>query len=263
MNINQTIPVFIPVNDEPNAYLSRLQEHIIPEILSTKGELNWGRLICTWREKQESGEIITHTYAACIDGKEGDIYLDCRPRKIFAKCLAHLFMRPFFTLIKTAYHISLYPLFKELTKAYHSTQPKEEKIKNIFKALTDIVLTPLYGLALTVATLGVLFFGIIDTEHLYEGRKILGKIEQLSNRDQAHTSWTLAECFQPYPLEILEYYGQKNFSHDTLYQELDPIDRQLANLARAHIRHKKRVFDLFSCSKLKPHTLYQSPILEF
>lgn len=263
-------PTFSNIQDLPDQqasslYTDQLQQHILPEELSPSGELNWGRLICTWHEKKEDHQIITHTYAACIDGKDGGIYLDCRPRKIFAKCLVHLFTRPIFTIIKTAYHLSLYPIFNEIVKSYHSNLPKQEKFKNLVKASADILLTPLYGVALTVCTLAVLIVGTFNPQNLYEGRKILGKIEQASNWGQIHTFWTLAKCFQPTPLENLNYYGQRDFSHDTVYQDQtdNSLDRQLTNFARAHIVHKRKVFDLFACKKLSPDTLYQSPILEF
>ena len=178
MNVDQHFPISkIIVPEEPSSsYVSQLQQYILPEYLSSTGELNWGRLICTWHEKKDSNQIVTHTYAACIDGKEAGIYLDCLPGKIFVKCLVHLFARPLFTLVKTIYQLSLYPIFQEIAKAYHSIQSKHEKFKQVFKAFADLLLTPVYGVILTVATIGVLIFGLFSIENLYEGRKLLGKI---------------------------------------------------------------------------------------
>ncbi|HEV8052163.1 MAG TPA: hypothetical protein VGP47_06695 [Parachlamydiaceae bacterium] len=264
MNIVQTLPIH-PTNfqEEHGTFISQLQQHILPEFTSAAGELNWGRLICTWHQKKESGRIVTHTYASCIDGYEGSIYLDCRPRKILAKCFVHLFTRPFHAIAKAVYHLSLYPIFKEIAKFNHPDCSKEEKIKNIFKAVVDIVLTPLYGIVLTVVTVAILIIGPFSVEYLYEGRKLLGKIELASNWGNAHTFWTLAPCFQPYPLEILWQYGELEFDKDTVYPDQSPLEKQLANFARAHIRYNIKHFDIFSCSKMPENLTYQSPILEF
>lgn len=269
MNVIQTIPTTqIALPEESSSYIFELQQYILPETpLSPAGELNWGRLICTWHEKRQKNHVVTHTYAACIDGKEGGIYLDCSPRVIFTKCVGHLFARPLFTIVKTIYQLSLYPIFNEIAKAYHSVQSKHEKIKNIFKSITDILLTPIYGVILTVATVAVLIIGPFAPGNFYEGRKFLGKIEQASNWGQIHTSWTLAKCFQPLPLDVLEVYAERDFSHDTAYQQEGSeekilIERQLANFARARIRHKKKNLDVLSCSKLPPAAVYQSPVMK-
>lgn len=258
MNVSQALPDSPIQMEDPLSYIDQLQQHILPEVVSQEGELNWGRLICIWREKQENGSLLIHTYAACIDGKDGSLYLDCRPRKILAKCLAHLLVRPLHTIIKTIYHLSLYPILHEIAKSYLSDKTKQEKM-NVFKVVADIVRTPLYGLVLTITTLAVLIAGAFAPENLYDGRRLLGKIEQSSNWGQRHTFWTLAKCFQAYPLETLEHYGEKDFSCDTFYQGQDLIERQLANFARAQIRYKKKVFDIFDCTKLKSEAEYIYP----
>lgn len=247
--------------EECGSYICQLQQHILPEFLSPEGELNWGRLICTWHQKKDADCSVTHTYAASIDGCEGKIYLDCRPRKILAKCFTHLFVRPLHTLVKTIYSLSLYPIFQEIVKFNQPDRPKEEKIKNIFRAMADIFLTPIYGLILTAATAAILIISPFSPEYLYEGRKLLGKIELASNWGNVHTFWTLTECFQPYPLEILEQFGNLKFDRDTIYPDQSPLEKQLANFARAHVRHKQKTFDIFSCSKLPANTVYISPIM--
>lgn len=260
---SQVLPYNPSVQTEERAdYITQLQEHILPEYVSTGGELNWGRLICTWHQKR-GDEIVTHTYAACVDAYEGSIYVDCRPLKIFAKCVAHLFARPLHALIKTVYSLSLYPIFRQIVKFNQSPLAKEEKIKNLFKAAADIVMTPVYGVILTVATVAVLIMGLFSPENLYEGRKLLGKIELASNWGDGHSAWTLTECFQPYPLEILGQYGYLEFEKDTVYPDGSPLEKQLANFARAHIRHKHKAFDYFECRKLKKDDVYHSPVLEY
>lgn len=266
MNISKT---------DPTSY----HPYIVPEYLSIKNELNWGRLICTWHEKQASGEILTHHYAACVDGKDGEIYPDCQPTKIFIKCLACLFVRPLHSILKTLYHLSLYPIFYEAIHSNRSTLRPEEratdpigtlkisdninqiKIKNIFKSIVDIFLTPLYGLILTITTIGVLIIGPLNPKYLYEGRKLLGKIEQMSNWGQTNTPMTLSKCFQPRPLEMLEHYGERETEDDTYYPDENPISQQLGEFAKACILYQRKHFDVFSCKKLQPKTCYQSPFL--
>lgn len=241
--------------------LAALHPYILPETLSDNGETCWGRLLCQWHEKKSDGNIQTHRYAALIDGRDGGIYFDCRPGKIFAKCVLQLFVRPLFTLIKTIYHISLYPIFSEMMKSCQNDSSLQERNEKIYRAALDIVRTPLYGFILTITTVAVLIIGTISPLRLYEGRKLLGQIEQAANWGEIHTPWTLADCFQPFPLEVLEIYARKKDRPDTSYENLTSVEKSLANFARACIRARRRRFDIFSCAKLNSNATYNSPIL--
>lgn len=229
-------------------------QHLNPFILPETGP--WGRLICTWHEKRE-GQVIVHTYAASIDCKEGGIYFDCRPRKIAIKCLAQLVGRPFYTVAKTIYHLSMIPIFQEISQMHREGQVTQEEWIAIAKSLADIVRTPLYGIVITIATITTLVFAAFNPTTLYEGRKWIGKIEEEANWGEKHTSWTLAKCFQPFSIDTLYDYGQKNCSHDTIYPTDDPTAKQLAHFARSCIRHRQRHFDFFECRQLKEGEPYQ------
>lgn len=261
----------------PEEYLGTLYQYVIPETRSSKGEVNWGRLICTWREKKPDGTLLDHTYAACIDGRNHSWYLDDRPRKIFAKCVAQLFVRPFFTVAKTICFIIKFPLVGEL-KAYHSKeQSGRETALKIGRATANILLTPIFGVILTIMTLAVIILGVASPTSLYEGRKWIGRIEQLSNWgktfEMADDRWlyryrqhkiptTLAPCFQEHPLEDLACYAGKGSYKNTDYTGMDAVERQLANFARGAIRAKRRGADRFE-KRLKPDDVpYESPILK-
>jgi len=237
-------------------YIAALQSHVVPECLSPEGELSWGRLICKWNEKREDGSILNHTYASCVDAVTGDIYVDDSPKLIFLKIFANLIARPVFTLAKTAYHLSLYPVFCEIATAISAEQDYRYAIKNVCKELVDVVATPLWGLALMVAGIGVLILAPFGTDKLYAGRKFLGEIEQLSNWGERKTSWTLSKCFQPYSVEIIQRFSYEKFP-DTAY-EGDAVDDGLANFARAHIRYKNKNFDFFSCDYFPEGKSYHS-----
>jgi hypothetical protein len=240
--------------------LTGLQPYIAAEVVSESGETCWGRLLCEWHEKKGDGQVLTHTYAAVIDGQDGGIYFDCSPAKIFAKCVVQLFVRPLFTLAKTIYYLSLYPIFAEVGKYYQRDQSFQEMKVNIIRASLDIVRTPLYGAILIIASVAVIITGMANPYRLYEGRKFLGQIEQAANWGEIHTFLTLADCFQPFPLEMLEWYASKD-REDTDYGNLTLVERGLCNFARACIRRKRRRFDFFSCQKISPTIPYTSPIL--
>jgi hypothetical protein len=267
------------IEDEETQLMRQVAAYTVVEEFSSTGEGTWGRLNCTWVEKRD-GKLLVHNYAACIDGENRDVFIDDTPSKIFAKCVTQLFVRPLFTLAKTVYALSFIPIFCEIKKYSLSKQSGSDTLKNVGKALADIVLTPIFGTILTITTLAAIFFGIISISSMYESRKILGRIEQLSNWGKKRIMpATLAPCFQPKSLEEVKKYGIIEFN-DTDYTEMNEIQRALANFARAHIKHERigdnpcvalffnktcqdlfRGFNLFSCSRITEGDKYESPIL--
>jgi len=238
-------------------YLPQLEDYVFPEFLSSDGHLKWGRLICNWH-KINKERIDTHTYAACIDGSSREIYTDCSPQKILVKFTLHLFIRPIFTLIKTIYFLSLYPIFVEIAHCFQSKESREEKIRRIFKPVAEIFLTPLYGLILTICTVAIIVTSLFSEEWIYDGRKLLGQIELMSNWGIPRTLWTLAPCFQPFPFETLENHGS-TIHKNTFYENPTPLNHQLANFARAFIRYQMNNTDILTCSKFPHDQIYRSP----
>ena len=109
--------------------------------------------------------------------------------------------------------------------------------------LTDIVRTPIYGVALTVLAVVGFILGLFGSEKIYDLRLLMGKIEQSLNWGKPHTTWTLAPCFQPSDLNQIDtIWGSRSFD-DTSY----PNDsRGKINYARAKIIHDRK----FSCPLL-------------
>lgn len=246
----------------PSSCCNAIAGHLLPEIVTPEGDLLWGRLIAQWDEKKSDGSTVRHVYASSIDGRDGSLYLDCRPGLIFAKCFAQLLLRPLHTLVKTVYHAAMIPILTDLPKLFKRQMQAADFSANAIRSIKDIMRTPVYGLALMAASIAVLVSGVFHPASIYEGRRLLGKIEEEANHGRKHTSWTLAKCFQPIPLNALTWFEAQDWSHDTLYPSSSPIDRQLANFARSRIRKKRERIDPFSCSKLPLSQKYVSPVLE-
>lgn len=68
-----------------------------------------------------------HKYHATIDVRSGEIYLDCRKRKLFVKHLTLAIVRPIHTIIKTLWHASIIgPLAYETFKLF--SKPTEDEL---------------------------------------------------------------------------------------------------------------------------------------
>jgi hypothetical protein len=238
--------------------LGKLKRHLL-----TDQSERFGRLLIRWHEVKPEGRKLIHDYAACIDTDEWQLYIDCGPRKIFAKCLVQLCLRPLHALIKTIYHISMVPIFLEIKKNFCKEQGRNEGLKNSVRSIADIVRTPLYNTAIILTTLTVLVIGMLSPQFAYTGRSWIGKIEQMGNWGEKHTLGTLAPCFQPFDLDILDApkYG-KRYSN-TIYVSGDELEIRLQNFARGLIHHQRRNCNVFDgCMKLDKNIEYISSVLE-
>ena len=246
-------------NTTLNPFIEKIKDYIIYPKNS-----KWGRLVCKWNEYTcYQHHYQTHTYAACVNLEKKALYLDCRPRKIFAKCAAAFIARPAFTLIKTIYHISLVEIPYQLYLTTVGAQPLKKSLIKCAKNIADIVRTPIYGVALMAATLGVMILGVYNPESLYSGREFLGQLEQRANWGEAQSLWTMAACFQPFPLDIIESkYSQFEYE-DTFYENSnDPIEIGLANFAHAVLYRRRTHYNPFDqiCGTLDPNIAYKSLI---
>lgn len=241
--------------------LDAVTQKISPEVHDSAGNATWGRLIAQWNEKVPNGETRHHTYAAVVDLEDGGLYLDCRPSLIFVKCLTQLLIRPFHTIAKTIYHISLLPIFSNIPALIKQKMAPHQFLLISVRCIADIIRTPIYGAVLVAASVAALAKGVFQPSSLYDSRKLIGKVEAALNHGKIHSDWTLAPCFQPFPLEVLADYGIQNFNPDTLYPSDNPLDRQLTNFARSRIRHMQKECTIFGCRKLPKDVAYISPIL--
>lgn len=240
-------------NQEINQeYIQRFQKRILPS-----HDPRWGRLLCLWHEKRDGDRFVTHIYLSRIDKMNGGFYLDSRPLEIFFKTSLQLIARPLFTAIKTVYHLSMIPIINEIGLALSGAQPLREGIKNSFRSIADILLTPLFGLAIMISSVAVLCLASCDPESIYSGSALIGEIERYSNWGMRHTEWTLAKCFQPFPWYLFAKYDHRDKTKDTIYTADSAMD-PLANFARARIRFMRQHVNPLNCQKNDLNTPYRT-----
>lgn len=105
----------------------------------TRDDNNYKRIpLCKDEEiTNKANETIKlhHEYHSTIDTRSGEIYLDCRKRKIFAKHLFLAIVRPLHTLVKTLWHATLIgPIVNELFKLYK--KPTEDDLEILRDEIT-------------------------------------------------------------------------------------------------------------------------------
>lgn len=239
-------------------HFSKLTKLIIP-VENSK----WGRLLCTWHEKKSDGTQLHHTYSALLNVKTLEMYIDCRPQKIFAKALALLVARPVHILFKTLYHVSLAGVAYEFFKGATHEQSKRETLINSAKSLADIIRIPLYGIAMIITNIAGLILGLVCPTSLYDTREILGKLEESLNWGTRRTLTTLAPCFQP--ISLLALTDSPPLHHeDSIYYLNDSLEIGLSNFARWAIRLRRRKYNCFDQIQgtLDPNRIYISNALE-
>lgn len=216
------------------------------------------RIECTWKEecKTATGELAEkiHKYHATINTQTGDIYLDCRKRKIFAKHLTLFFLRPIHTVIKTLWHATIIgPLLKEATAVVKGDQTMKELATHTFHSLSDIVRTPLYGLAITITHLAGILFGCISPNSLYKTRIIAGNLEMNMLRTK-YSKWILSPCFSPIKniAQHSEYVKERN-AYEIIFEAKDSkednkrsIEDMLERLAKNQIQFRIKNRALFN-----------------
>ncbi|MDR3624328.1 MAG: hypothetical protein P4L16_04215 [Chlamydiales bacterium] len=142
-----------------------------------------------------------HEYHACINTNSGEVYFDCRKRKILAKHITLTFLRPVHTCVKTLWHASIIaPLAVEIFKLLKGTQTIKDLGKNTLRSLADIFRTPAYGIAITITHIVGVILGCISPNTLYKTREIAGKLERYLlrvNTIRGAGIWVLTECFNP------------------------------------------------------------------
>lgn len=174
------------------------------------------RVILPWTEDDQLDgdrveDVLHHEYHACANIKTGDIYLDCRRRKIALKHFTLALFRPIHFTIKTIWHATIVgPLIKESILTFRGKN-KEPLSCRMIKSCADIFRTPAYGVAMTVTHVVGLLLGCISPNTLYKTREIAGKLEYAFLRGKTQDAW--APCFMPIR-KITSYnlsdFGKKN-----------------------------------------------------
>lgn len=223
----------------------------------------FGRLLLTWPEIKPNGRRLVHNYAVCVDTRTWQFYFDCRPRKIFAKCFGQLLLRPLHAVAKTIYHLSMVPILMEIKRTCQRQHCWRAGVGNAVRSLIDCIWTPLYSTALIITSVAVLAMGLLVPSSLYRGRACLGALECMGNWGTKHTAWTLAPCFQPFPVTVLDAPKYGRHYANTEYPEGDELAVRLTNFARSLVHNKRKHRDLFdACMRLDENTAYVSSILE-
>ena len=210
--------------------------------------LVYKRLVCRWKEN----DARNHEFHACINTQTGDIYLDCRKRKIFAKHLALAIARPLHTCIKTLWHATLIgPLALEIFKVMQGKQTLKDLGKNTLKSLADIVRTPVYGLAMTITNLVGLILGVVSPNTLYETRAIAGKLERemlrVDHIFKADKMWQLSPCFSPIKRFLTKHEGKY------VERTREDLDQMLLQFAKSNIKFRRKYPVIFNdCGRLLP-----------
>lgn len=165
---------------------------------SCRGTSNsWGRIICQQREdlvNRHKGGVdeLFHKYAPRIDLKTGDVYLDCSPKKMWLKSLAHTAWRIEYTVIQVFLELAglLFVRPYELLKGGSI----EKFLSHEWEHLKNLIRMPLYGATQTVITLvSTILFPIVSlfseaaaADLIFTCSKHVGNLELHMHRGKNH-----------------------------------------------------------------------------
>jgi len=236
------------------------------------GDKVYQRISQIWSDENTS---LTHSFQPVINTKTGDIYTDCRKRKIFAKHLSFVFLRPLYIVGKTAWHLSLvgpaYVEFKKFQtelkkcqkihnknqKEVNRNKAKETAFTNLKNSASDILRTPLYGLAMTVASLFTVIVAPFSPNFLYRGRDIVGWLERRMHRVRIMREADIppfSPCFSPIRnIGGLWKYQKTVKPNDSEKNIQKLVKEQLSNLCKGNVKYRRQHRALFNdCCALYP-----------
>lgn len=220
----------------------------------------WARLVVPWHECVYDGQgqkikEIYHRCAFSLDLYTGDLYMDCRRRKIWAKCAALIVGTPLTGYIKTLYHLALpisvpIVIFQTIQQGIQQQHSKKqiayEVVCNIGRNGADIICTPLYTVTLMIVAIAAVCIGFFVPSYLYHFRLLFGDIEIARNWGENNMTWDTIRCFHPYTnlVNVDRHYSQTK--QDTVYDQNDPILKGLNNFVRANVKFRRRGCNLFN-----------------
>ncbi len=226
---------------------------------------SYGRLLCVYVEKSVISTRIEHIYAASIDKRTGDIYIDDSQRKILCKNTALILARPLHTLIKTIWHLTFIPVGVEVYRCASSKQSKKTTAYHSVQHILDIIRTPVYGTAMTCAHLFGTVIGLLHPSSILETRRLIGKLERLQNRIKGteQSAWTLSRCFSPLAnIASIHLYAPKRDKRQAKRPKLKRIQEGLSSFARTQVKFlQKTVVIAHGCKVLADGEAYRSSTL--
>lgn len=154
------------------------------------------RIISKWTD--EKG--LENHYHACLDTKTGDIYLDCRRRKIFAKHILFVFAKPISLTGKALWHLSLIPVVLEVAAYLKGKQTGKDTCINSLKSMADIIRTPVYAVAIEVVDIAAVIIFPFSPNLMYYTRMTASKLDrQLFRTEKGLTKmpFSISPCFSP------------------------------------------------------------------
>lgn len=218
-----------------------------------KDSPRYQRIICRW--KPSSG--LRHEVHDTINVATGEIFMDCSKAKIFKKHLTLVFLRPIHTLIKTLYHLSIVaPLASELSKLITGKNSLKCVVINTMHSFTDIVLTPIYGIGMTLVNIAGVIFGVLNSDTLYYTRDLAGSLERMHLRTEKNPNgleWSLSPCFSP----IASLQEKVRIAEETGA----PLKSATTVIAQNTLKAAVKNPDFFGNCRTHPlNTIYRSPI---
>lgn len=259
--------------DEITLYYPQIKPYIIP--LHEK-DGKWGRLKCRWVEKV-GDQTKENIYTPLVNLKTSHLYLDDSKKEIYIKLVIHLILRPIFTTIKTLYHVAApisltYIIYRTIKKG------KQEELetnaialnclKNSLHSLSDIIRTPIYGVALMIVNIAALTIAPFASDTLYEFREQMGKLIIALYREDEDSYEALDKIQEedlepmvlhrdPFPcftvwqhLLSLADWGENRLHKDTVYDSEEGFLKAFNSYGRAEIQHRRRVTKNSWCLKL-------------
>lgn len=158
----------------------------------------YGRLVCSWTETVYTGPlnqtklVLHHKYVPVVNMRTGEMNLDCSSELALSKMVLHTIVRPFVIVAETALEVAglFYEIFYYVGESITYGSDFNKFLEKEWTHIKDIVRTPLYGIATTIASLvGVILYVVVvpfskrvATDLLFKARDITGRLDHTLHR---------------------------------------------------------------------------------
>lgn len=175
----------------------------------------------------------------CVDPKSpnaGNIHNDDSRLLIYNKFCISFIARPFHIVFKTIYHVTLIETACILIKGIKEGQKADKVAKRVFRSLTDIVRTPVYGTAIMIVTLAGIIGAPFYPDFVYDIRAAIARLSRESTWGKRKDFFVeLTPCMQP-EVNIMEYTLNEQRRHENKHYE-DASNPVLVALDNKHNYH--------------------------